>query len=84
MCEYKDIMLLLLFNTYNIFYLLIHRARIKGNNSVKINDCVLKRVNKIKYFGVIKDYKLKWCEHMSYAKNKISNGVFDYCTLWSL
>ena len=63
-------------NTQNTFYLLFHRARIKGNTSVvKINDCVLNRVNIIKYLGVIIDHKLKWCEHISYVKNKVSKGL---------
>ena len=63
-------------NTQKTFYLLFHRARIKGNNAVvKINDCVLNRVNIIKYLGVIIDHKLKWCEHISYVKNKVSKGL---------
>ena len=63
-------------NTQHTFYLLFHRARIKGNNSVvKINDCVLNRVNIIKYLGLIIDHKLKWCEHISYVKNKVSKGL---------
>ena len=57
-------------NTQKTFYRLFHRARIKGNNSVvKINDCVLNRVNIIKYLGVKIDHKLNWCEHISYVKN---------------
>ena len=56
--------------------MLFHRARIKGNNSVvKINDFVLNRVNNMKYLGVIIDHKLKWCEHISYVKNKVSKGI---------
>ena len=56
--------------------MLFHRARIKGNNLVvKINDSVLNRVNNIKYLGVIIDHKLKWCEHISYVKNKVSKGL---------
>ena len=63
-------------NAQNIFFLLFHRARIKGNNSVvKINECVLNRVNIIKYLGVIIYHKLKWCEHISYVKNKVSRGL---------
>ena len=57
-------------------YLLFHRVRINGNNSVaKINDCVIKRVNNMKYLGVIIDHKPKWCEHISYVKNKVSKGL---------
>ena len=26
---------------------------------------------RIKYLGVIIDHKLKWCEHISYIKNKV-------------
>ena len=56
--------------------MLFHRARIKGNNLVvKINDSVLNRVNSMKYLGVIIDHKLKWCEHISYVKNKVSKGL---------
>ena len=60
-------------NTQKTFYMIFHRARIKGNNSVvKINDSVLNRVNNMKYLGVIIDHKLKWCEHV---KNKVSKGL---------
>ena len=63
-------------NTQKTLYILFHRARIKGNNSVvKINDCVLNKVNIIKYLGVIIDHKLKWCEHISYVKNKVSKDL---------
>ena len=63
-------------NTQKTFYMLFHRARIKGNNLVvKINDSVLNRVNNMKYLGVIVDHKLKWCEHISYVKNKVSKGI---------
>ena len=63
-------------NTQNIFYVLFHGARIKGNNSVvKIIDFVLNRVNNMKYLGVIIDHKLKWCEHISYVKNKVSTDL---------
>ena len=56
--------------------MLFHRARIKGNNLVvKINDSVLNSVNNMKYLGVIIDHKLKWCEHISYVKNKVSKGL---------
>ena len=61
---------------HKTLYLLFHRARLKGNISVvKQNDCVLNRVNNIKYLGVIKDHKLKWCEHISYVNNKVSKGL---------
>ena len=63
-------------NTQKTFYMLFHRARIKVNNLVvKINDSVLNRVNNMKYLGVIIDHKLKWCEHISYVKNKVSKGL---------
>ena len=63
-------------NTQKTLYLLFHRARIKGNNSVvKINVSALNRVNNMKYIGVIIDHKLKWCEHISYVKNNVSKGL---------
>ena len=52
-------LLFLSLNTQKTFYMLSHRARRKGNNSVvKINDSVLNRVNNIKYIGVIIYHKL--------------------------
>ena len=63
-------------NTHKTLYLIFCRARLKGNNSVvKLNDYVLNRVNNMKYLGVIIDHKLKWCEHISYVKNKVSKGL---------
>ena len=29
----------------------------------------------MKYLGEIIDHKLKWCEHISYGKNKVSKGL---------
>ena len=29
----------------------------------------------MKYLGVIIDHKIKWCEHISYVKNKVSKGI---------
>ena len=62
-------------NTQTTFYILFHRARIKGNKSVVKKYYVLNRVNNMKYLGVIIDHKLKWCEHISYVKNKVSKGL---------
>ena len=67
-------------NTQKTFYMLFHRARIKGNNLVvKINDSVLNRVNNMKYLGVIIDHKLKGCEHISFcgisADSPVLSGV---------
>ena len=68
--------------TQKTFYMLFHRARIKSNNSVvKINDSVLNRVNNMKYLDVIIDHKLKWCEHISYVKNKVSKALFKVRTV---
>ena len=52
-------------NTQNTVCMFFHRARIKCNNSV----------NNMKYLCVIIDHKLKWCEHISYIKNKVSKGL---------
>ena len=74
--ELKLLFIWLKSNKLSTFYMLFYIARIKGNNSVvKINDSVLNRVNNIKYLGVIIDHKLKWCEHISYVKNKVSKGL---------
>ena len=53
-------------NTQNTFYMLFHRARIKGYNSVvKINDSVLNRVNNMKYLGVVFHKNLYWLPYSS-------------------
>ena len=65
-------------NTTKLYYTVFHRARIKlPNNSIKIkmDDANIMEVQCIKYLGVILDNKLSWIQHISYVKNKISNGI---------
>ena len=49
-----------------------HRKHIPRDASLKINGKVVKSVLAKKLHGVIFDYKLSWCEHIQYIKNKIS------------
>ena len=45
---------------------------------LKINNNPISRVSSIKFLGVILDEQLKWKEHVSYIKSKISKclGIF--------
>ena len=59
--------------------MVFHRARQKEyHNNITLNDSTLTQVNCIKFLGVILDDKLKWIQHISYIKNKISqrNGYY--------
>ena len=65
-------------NTTKLYYAVFHRAIIKlPNNSIKIkiDDANIMEVQCIKYLGVILDNKLSWIQHISYVKNKITNGI---------
>ena len=66
-------------NTQKTFYMIFHRARLKSidgmNNDVIMDNNALIKVNSIKYLGVIVDNKLNWIDHITYVKNKISNGL---------
>ena len=55
------------------------RKHIPGDASLKINGKVVKSVLAKKFLGVILDYKLSWCEHIQYIKNKISKGIGIHC-----
>ena len=62
-------------NTVNTFYMIFHRARLKGiggmHDDVILDNNALIKVNSIKYLGVIVDNKLNWIDHITYVKNKI-------------
>ena len=54
-----------------------HRARIivENDNSIRMNDSIVNSASHLKYIGVIIDSKLNWIPHITYVKNKISNGI---------
>ena len=59
-------------------YIKFHRARIKltsySSNSV-MGDSIITATNEIKHIGVIIDNKITWITHITYVKNKVSNGI---------
>ena len=38
-------------------------------------DSIITATNEIKYVGVIIDNKITWIPHITYVKNKVSNGI---------
>ena len=67
----------LLQNVNKTYYLVFHRAKIKGDNdtSIRMNDSIINSASHLKYLGVIIDSKLNWIPHITYAKNTISKGI---------
>ena len=56
--------------------MIFHRARIKTNSTkLALGKSALKHVTFTKFIGVIIDDKLKFDNHISYIKNKISKGL---------
>ena len=57
-------------------YMVFHRSRIKTNS---INLVILKKTSETtrstKFLGVIIDNKLKWTDHITYIKKKISRAI---------
>ena len=66
-------------NTQKKVYMVFHRARLKtiDNSSMDIiiDSHILKKVNSIKYLGIIVDHKLNWLNHITYVKGKISKRI---------
>ncbi len=74
--------------------MIFHRSRIKNDvKNIMFQDEVIHRVSSTKFLGVIIDDKLKWKEHITYVKNKVSKSFgilyktrqyLDKCTLRNL
>ncbi len=63
-------------NTQKTFYMIFHRARLKETHfEIMINNVVLTRSKSIKYLGLLIDDKLKWIDHITHVKNKVSRGI---------
>jgi len=46
------------------------------NFSLKINNEIINKVNKVKCLGMIIDEKLTWREYINYCCNKMSSGLY--------
>ena len=62
--------------------MMFHRTRIKqkcliNNPSVQIQNLtsIIDCINNTKFLGVIIDNKLKWLDHITFIKNKISKSI---------
>ena len=56
--------------------MLFHRARIKTSDiEVVMQNKSINCVTSTKFLGIIIDNKLKWNEHITYVKNKISKVI---------
>ena len=63
-------------NVSKSHFMIFHRARIKTNSiKLALGKSALKHVTFTKFIGVIIDDKLKFDNHISYIKNKISKGL---------
>ena len=63
-------------NAQKTYYIVFHRAKLKQNyNAIMINNESLSEVKSVKYLGLIIDHRLKWTDHISYTRNKISRGI---------
>ena len=54
-------------NVNKTYFLVFHRARIKvdNDNSIRMNDSIIKSASHFKYLGVIIDSKLNWIPHIT-------------------
>ena len=60
--------------------MMFHRTRIKqkcliNNPRLQIRNQNITSVNNTKFLGVIIDNKLKWLDHITFIKNKISKSI---------
>ena len=67
-------------NTDKTKYVLLHKAKSKGNLPLVlldlfINDVKIKRDNSLKFLGVMIDENLTWKTHVELVENKISKSV---------
>ena len=63
-------------NVQKTFFLVFHQARIKDHDlSIRSDGSTLNGSTNIKYFRVIIDHKLNWCEHIAHVKNKVSKVI---------
>ena len=63
-------------NVKKTHYMVFHRAKIKAAGlPVVMQRNVVECVTKTKFLGVIIDNKLKWNDHITYVKSKISKTI---------
>ena len=63
-------------NVKKTHYMVFHRAKIKAAGlPVVMQRNVVECVTKTKFLGVIIDNKLKWNDHITYVKSKISKQL---------
>lgn len=63
-------------NLKKTHYMVFHRAKIKNTTKiVTIDDTCIETKCNTKFLGIIIDNKLKWNDHVSYVKNKISKSI---------
>ena len=51
------------------------KKSVDANTAITINDAIIKRVYKTKFWGLILDSNLSWREHIKYIKSKLSKGT---------
>lgn len=63
-------------NIQKTFYMVFHRVRLKNaKKTVIIQDTKIQSQKNTKFLGIIIDDQLKWNDHITYVKNKISKSI---------
>ena len=65
---------MLTININKTHYMIFHRPRLKPTIDVLIRQDKISLTKSTKFLGIIIDNKLKWTEHITYVKNKISKS----------
>ena len=68
-------------NVEKTFFMLIHNKKHEKDIHVQLNGIEIKRVESVKYLGVIIDQKLQWKAHVDQVAKKLSKCLWAICRL---
>jgi hypothetical protein len=61
--------------THYIVFRSARSRRVLNDNILKIDNCIIERVEHIKFIGVTVDAKLTWVNHIKSVKSKVAKGI---------